>query len=73
VVTNHLIDVVDKNRARGVSYFMLFRHDGNSEEEKRSLEGQPVILGQYENDYVETDKGWRFKNRKATCTFVCNK
>jgi len=70
VVTNYAIEVLDSDRARGVSCFVLFRHDDEAGAATRPMEGQPAVVGHYEDEYVRTQLGWRFKRRKAVAAFM---
>jgi len=70
VLTNIFIDVQDENTARGISYLTLYRHVG-----KESLLAQPVDLngpaavGHYEDRFVRTPEGFRFKQRRLHLAF----
>jgi hypothetical protein len=75
VVTRHvcspsLIDVISERAARGVVYFLLYRHE--------RLDGappgpvplqQPQILGEYHDEYERTDQGWKIARRTAKAVF----
>jgi ketosteroid isomerase-like protein len=70
VLTNIFIDVLSGSEARGISYLTLYRHIG-----PESLKGQPVpisgpaAIGHYEDRFVKTDDGWKFKRRKLQLAF----
>ena len=70
VLTNIFIDVLGADEARGISYLTLYRHIG-----EESLEGAPVPLvgpvavGHYEDRFVRTATGWKFKRRKLHLAF----
>ncbi len=55
--------------AEGLSYFTLYRY---TKEKPRvpDLDDQPVILGQYRDQFVRTAEGWRIKHRQAEVGFV---
>lgn len=70
VLTNIFIDVLSGSEARGISYLSLYRHIG-----PESLKGQPVpfdgpaAIGHYEDRFVRTAAGWKFKRRKLQLAF----
>ena len=70
VLTNIFIDVIDANRARGISYLTLYRHVG-----PESLTGEPIefsgpaAVGHYEDQFVRTDAGFLFARRRLQLTF----
>ena len=70
VLTNIFVDVQDANSARGISYLTLYRHVG-----PESLLGKPVIfdgpaaVGHYEDQFVRTSQGFRFKHRRLHMAF----
>ena len=71
VLTNIFIEVQDSKHARGVSYLTLYRHVGT--ESIRTDVPVPTILptavGHYDDVFVLTPKGWRFKSRKLQVAF----
>jgi ketosteroid isomerase-like protein len=74
VVTRHLcttikVDVVDADHARGVVYFLLFRHDGDEPPVGPVPMPTPATLGEYHDDYVRTAQGWRIARRVARAAF----
>ncbi|MFA5631267.1 MAG: nuclear transport factor 2 family protein [Porticoccaceae bacterium] len=69
VITNHLVDVVDANNATGIMY-LVHLQDNSGAEGAKSLQGQPRMVGQYEDVYVRTEAGWRIKSRRASALFV---
>jgi hypothetical protein len=66
---NLLVDVIDENTAKGVVYLVLFRHDGE-EGRATSPVGPPALIGEYRDEFVRTDDGWRFKRRELAASFV---
>lgn len=70
VLTNIFIDVLSATEARGISYLTLYRHVGDE-----SLKGEPIpfdgpaAVGHYEDRYVLTDDGWKFKRRQLHLAF----
>jgi hypothetical protein len=71
VLTNIFIEVQDSQHARGVSYLTLYRHVGT--ESIRTDIPVPTILptavGHYDDVFVLTPKGWRFKSRTLHVAF----
>jgi ketosteroid isomerase-like protein len=70
ILTNIFIDVVSTTEARGISYLTLYRHVG-AESLKREpipFDG-PAAVGHYEDRYVLTDDGWKFKRRQLHLAF----
>ena len=72
LVTRHLcttlqVEVLDARRARGCVYFVLFRHEG--EVSGPAPLGQAETVGEYHDDYVLTDAGWRIARRVAKAAF----
>ena len=70
MISNLLIEALDREHARGTVYIQLFRHDGNPEQKVRPLEQQPIFVGEYYDEYVRTPQGWRFSVRKAGGAFA---
>lgn len=70
VLTNIFVDVLDKERASGISYLTLYRHVGEESLEAGSvpLEG-PAGVGHYEDAYTRTQEGWRIARRKLHFAF----
>jgi ketosteroid isomerase-like protein len=69
VCDNTLIDVVDADRARGVTYLTLYRNDGEPGRKVSPLHG-PAMLGEYRDTFVRTPDGWRFERRDLIIDFV---
>ncbi len=71
MLTNIFIEVQDSLHARGISYLTLYRHVGTE-----SLRAEipvpstlPTAVGHYEDAFVLTDAGWRFKTRTLHVAF----
>ncbi|MGZ0217628.1 MAG: nuclear transport factor 2 family protein [Acidimicrobiales bacterium] len=68
-VASNIAITVDGDEAEGLSYFTLYRY---AEEKPRvpDLDQQPVILGEYRDQYRRTSDGWRISRRQAEVGFV---
>ena len=69
VMTNTVIDVVSATEARGRSYLMFM---SSTEVEKAPpLKAEPAIhMGQYDDVFVLTEQGWRFKTRLGSLSLT---
>ncbi|MCP4002794.1 MAG: nuclear transport factor 2 family protein [bacterium] len=65
---NFLCDVQDANRAEGVVYLTLYRHDGDPERAISPLEG-PEMVGEYRDRFERTPEGWRIAERRTVVSF----
>jgi SnoaL-like domain len=64
VITNIFIEVLDAHEARGIAYLTLYRHVGPASARYGAIGSTlPTAIGHYEDRYVRTDAGWRFKSR----------
>jgi SnoaL-like domain len=68
VCCNLLVEVQDETHASGVNYLTLYRHDGEGAPGPAPLTG-PAIVGEYRDDYVRTEDGWRFAKRDLVIVF----
>jgi ketosteroid isomerase-like protein len=68
VLTNIFVEVQDARHARGIAYVTLYRHVG-----PKAQEPVPSTLatavGHYEDAFVLTSDGWRFKSRVMHVAF----
>src|SRR5687768_2432266 len=71
VCTNVAVTVEAADRATGVCYFTLFRHDGPSGP-VAPLAG-PAMVGVYRDRFARTADGWRFAERVAEARFVARR
>jgi ketosteroid isomerase-like protein len=69
VCTNALIDVVDRDTARGVVYLTLYRHDG-APGRATSPTQPPAMIGEYRDEFKRTTAGWRFHRREFVLSFA---
>lgn len=60
ITTNILIEVVDDTHAKGRAYYTLY-YDGEGRN-PAPITG-PMAIGQYVDEFVRTDAGWRFSYR----------
>lgn len=68
VCNNTLIEVIDADNARGVTYLTLYRHDGEPGRSHSPLSG-PTFVGEYRDNFARTADGWRFKERQGIVDF----
>ena len=70
IITNMLIDVIDEDHARGLSYLSLYRHVGPESLQSEPIDvSGPAIIGHYDDRFVRTPMGWRFERRKLHVAF----
>lgn len=69
VCSNVSVKLTGDETATGLCYFALYRHDGEKPRVP-DLDNNPVILGEYRDEFVHTADGWRFKSRRAEVGFV---
>jgi hypothetical protein len=71
VLSNIFIDVQDADHARGISYLTLYRHIGPESLTGAAIEFDgPAAVGHYEDQFVRTAEGFRFKRRRLQMTFT---
>ena len=69
VCNNFQVDVLDEDRAEGVCYLTLYRHDGDPSRKWSPLEG-PLFVGEYRDCFRRTDEGWRISRREIDVNFI---
>lgn len=69
VCNNLLVDVHNAESAEGTVYLTLYRHDGAEGQAISPLEG-PAMVGEYRDQFVLTDAGWRIKQRDTSISFL---
>jgi hypothetical protein len=67
ITTNILIEVIDDKHAKGSAYYTLY-YDGEGRN-PAPITG-PTAVGQYTDEFVRTDKGWRFSRRAPKNAFT---
>src|SRR5438874_2523392 len=71
VVTNVAIDLVAPGEAIGFCYLINYRHDSpTGQPEDPAPAEAPMYVGQYQDRFVRTAEGWRFKHRRSEVAFV---
>jgi hypothetical protein len=70
VLSNVFIEVLSPTEARGISYLTLYRHAGPESlgSGPAPLEG-PAAVGHYEDRFVKTGDGWKFRRRRLHLAF----
>jgi len=61
VMTNILIDVLSEDEAKGRSYVTMA--SSGTPNEKWPREGEGIFMGAFDDVFVRTDDGWKFKSR----------
>lgn len=71
VCTNLHLEVIDADHARGLVYLTLYRYDFETAETEHGppAETAPIAVGQYHDEFIRTDEGWRFSRRSAGIAF----
>lgn len=65
VMTNTVIDVVSPTEARGRSYLVFV--SSLDVDSPRPVKAEPTLhVGQYDDVFVLTDAGWKFKDRRGS-------
>lgn len=59
-ISNQVIEVIDRDHARGVSYFVVYRFDTRPGGNKALT---PAVITRSSDEYVRTPEGWRLKRR----------
>ena len=59
VMTNVLIDVINKHEAKGSCYVTMISAPGTDGPQK----GEGIFFGGFDDEFVKTDDGWKFKSR----------
>ena len=70
VLTNIFINVINRDEANGISYLTLYRHVGpeSTHSGPITFDG-PFGVGHYQDLFVRTGDGWRFKSRVLHMAF----
>lgn len=61
--TNILIDVIDRNNAKGICYITLFRANCETHGNVQAKELFPRMVGRYEDHYQKSGGVWQIKER----------
>jgi SnoaL-like domain len=69
VLTNILIDVVNADHARGVTYLSLYRHISDVPDGQPIDRTIPAAIGQYDDEFVRGENGFRISRRVLTLAF----
>jgi len=59
-IGNQLIEVIDRDHARGVAYFVVYRFNTDPGSNKSLA---PLVITRSSDDYVRTPQGWRIQRR----------
>lgn len=70
VCSTILVDVIDADNARALTYVTLYRHDGKPGRRISPLDRLPEIVGDYRDTFVRTPAGWRFRTREVVTAFL---
>lgn len=67
--TSTRIEQVSADEARGSTYAMIFRHEGDRPAVLPVPMDQPLSAGIYDDEFVKTADGWRFRSRRMRAFF----
>jgi hypothetical protein len=71
LITNIVIDISSDKTAKGLCYVTLFSGSTNNPAEKLGLKANPsVLIGEYHDEFVLTEAGWRFSQRAGRLIFT---
>lgn len=63
--TNILIDIVDENHAKGLTFFIFYRHGGDAAPDYPVLLDVPQVIGDIHDEFRRTEDGWRICRRQT--------
>lgn len=70
LATGTVIDVEDERNARGITYYLVYRHDPKSSKPSMPMPlGRPFSMGEWHDRFVKTAEGWRFGHREVKRLF----
>ena len=70
LATGTVVDVEDERSARGVTYYLVYRHDPKTSGPKLPMPlERPFSMGEWHDRFVKTDEGWRFSHREVKRLF----
>lgn len=70
VCSTFVCDVIDEDRATGVVYLSLYRRESGTEHEGPVGMSGPTMVGEYRDEFVRTEHGWRIASRELTLAFT---
>ena len=71
LITNVVIDVTGPKTAQGLCYVTLFSGSTNNPAEKFGLKANAaVLIGEYHDEFILTEQGWRFSQRGGRLIFT---
>ena len=70
-MSNILIDVTSESTAKGVSYVILYTASTDDVAEKFGLQAnQSQFIGEFYDDFILTDTGWKIASRSGRIIFT---
>lgn len=69
IVTNAVIEVRSDDRATGACYLTVFNSTAPAGEDGWRPMNLPSTVGEYDDEFVRTQQGWRFRSRVLTRVF----
>ena len=71
IVSNVLIDVISETRARGCCYAVLYTGSADNHAEKFGIQANASqYIGEFYDDFVLTDEGWKIARRSGKIVFT---
>ncbi len=71
LITNTVIDVTGSTTAKGICYITLYSGSTTNPAEKFGFRANTSqLIGEYRDDFVLTESGWRFSQRSGRLLFT---
>jgi hypothetical protein len=71
LITNIVVDITAAKTAQGICYVTLFSGSTNNPAEKFGFKANSsVLIGEYHDEFVLTESGWRFSRRGGRLIFT---
>jgi hypothetical protein len=69
ICTNMIVTVLSPSRASGSMYALLYTGDRENRGDLGVIADERQLVGEFEDDYVRTEEGWRIAGRRGRIIF----
>ncbi|MDH4108731.1 MAG: nuclear transport factor 2 family protein [Gammaproteobacteria bacterium] len=69
VCANHIVTALSPSRASGSLYALLYTGDPSNRGPLGIIAEERQLVGEFDDDYVLTDEGWRIESRRGRIIF----